>query len=236
MSSNDPTKKSWSFPTWPKKLNAYQSLSEDQTDDAPAMQTVELDPIERDLSAIQEAFDAAHQSDETLMSLNNQYEPKKGFETIEIQKTVEVDETQEPIAPPEPWYKQSIGLIYMLLATVLFSVMSMAVKTLSKSEERIPVLELVVIRGIVGFLVASFMIWYHSVPTYFGPTGTHYLLFVRGFTGFLALTFNFWTLTTLSLGDATVLGFLSPTFTGIFGKIFLGENWEVCLDHVSLCA
>ncbi|KAL2912341.1 hypothetical protein HK105_208188 [Polyrhizophydium stewartii] len=89
------------------------------------------------------------------------------------------------------------GLLYMLLSTVVFCGMGMCVKAIALGSEPLPTLEVVFLRGLFGVL------------------------------GFAALVLGYWTLTTLSVADSTVLGFLAPTFTGILGRIFLNEPWEV---------
>jgi drug/metabolite transporter (DMT)-like permease len=74
---------------------------------------------------------------------------------------------------------------------------------------------------------------HQNLPTYFGTPDSYYLLFVRGIMGFISLSFNFWAMITLSLGEATILGFLAPFFTGMFSMYFLKENWEVLIELIS---
>lgn len=146
---------------------------------------------------------------------------------LSIRKSSLLLDADTPPSQTEPWYRRSIGLIYMILANVMFSAMGLTIKALSKSSERIPVLELVAIRGFLGFLLCLGLMWREGVKEYFGPPETRKLLLIRGLTGFTSLTFNLYALNALSLGDATVLGFLAPTFTGLLGKIVLKEAWEV---------
>ena len=152
---------------------------------------------------------------------------------LSIRKSSLLLDADTPSAQSEPWYRRSIGLIYMILANVMFSAMGLTIKALSKSSERIPVLELVAIRGSIGFLLCLGLMWREGIKEYFGPPETRKLLLIRGLAGFTSLTFNLYALNALSLGDATVLGFLAPTFTGLLGKIVLKEAWEVgdCIIH-----
>jgi hypothetical protein len=179
-----------------------------------------------------------HLSDETLRSFDASKKDSSGSNALldQIKKSAALDPVKEEDiyksesslrTPGEPWYQPHIGIIYMIISVAFASSIGFAIKALSKSDERIPVLELIVIRGCIGFLIALGLMCYYRIPNWFGTKETLYMLLVRGSTGFIAVVLSFWTLTTLSLGDATVLSFLSPTFTGILGLYFLKERWEV---------
>lgn len=125
-----------------------------------------------------------------------------------------------------PWYQKNKGLLYILLSVICISCLNITVKIVSKSDERLPILELVFIRGIVGSLIVMIMMLQQNVPHWFGSPDAVRLLLFRGIFGFLALSFNFFALSMLSVGDATILSFFAPIFTGVLGSIFLKENWE----------
>lgn len=125
-----------------------------------------------------------------------------------------------------PWYKKNMGLIYVLLSVFCVCCLNITVKVVSKSDERLPILELVFIRGCVGSLVVMIMMLQQNLPHWFGSPDVVRLLLARGIFGFLALTFNFFAVSLLSVGDATILSFFAPIFAGLLGSIFLKEPWD----------
>lgn len=60
---------------------------------------------------------------------------------------------------------------------------------------------------------------------FLGPPGIRLLLVIRGVIGFGGLSAFYYALQYLSLADATVLTFLAPLVTGLFGYIFLKERF-----------
>lgn len=125
-----------------------------------------------------------------------------------------------------PWHKKNIGLLFMILSTLSGTLLNLSVKAISKSDERLPILELVIIRGVLGSLITMGMMYFQQINKWMGPPETYKLLFLRGLFAFLALTFHFFALSSLSLGDATILSFCSPIITGFLGSIVLKEKWE----------
>ncbi|KAI8924168.1 hypothetical protein BC831DRAFT_513565 [Entophlyctis helioformis] len=120
-----------------------------------------------------------------------------------------------------------LGMIYMILSTVAFCAMGMSVKAIAMGDERVPTLEVVVLRSLIGALCSSWLVWYGGINGgLLAPPHMRSLLVVRGVLGFVGLSLGFWTLTILTVADATVIGFLAPVFTGLFGRIVLNETWE----------
>jgi len=95
----------------------------------------------------------------------------------------------------------------------------------------LPVLELVIIRGVIGSIITACMIYYQNID-FIGPTDAFKLLVMRGLFAFMALTFQFFALSNLSLRDATILSFFSPVITGFLGAVILKETWEK-IDQLS---
>lgn len=158
--------------------------------------------------------DNVHDSNTTLQVIDKTILKQDG--SIEILKT----------SQDLPWHKKNIGLIFMILSTLSGTLLNLSVKAISKSDERLPILELVIIRGILGSLITMSMMYYQNISKWMGPLDTYKLLFLRGLFAFLALTFHFFALSSLSLGDATILSFCAPIITGFLGSIILLEKWE----------
>jgi hypothetical protein len=123
------------------------------------------------------------------------------------------------------WYEKNIGVIYMILATLSGTINNLTVKAISKSDERLPVLELVIIRGVLGSVAVAGIMYYQNINCA-GPADAFNLLVMRGLFAFMALTFHFFSLFSLSLGDATILSFCAPIMTGFLGAVVLKEKWE----------
>lgn len=111
----------------------------------------------------------------------------------------------------------SRGVWYMLLATLFFSTMNVAVKMLP----HIPAVEIVFFRSVIslvlslGFLKsAKINIWGNNQK----------LLILRGASGAMALILYFRLMQEIPLASATTILFLSPIFATILGIFFVKES------------
>ncbi|TPX31241.1 hypothetical protein SmJEL517_g05388 [Synchytrium microbalum] len=126
----------------------------------------------------------------------------------------------------------NLGLIYMLGAALMFSLLNFAVKSLSSSntEQKIPLFEMVFIRSF-SILIFSVLLMLcqgmNKIHDFLGPQGVRRLLVLRGLTGFLGITVAWLAVQKLSLSDSTVLGFLAPMFTAIAASLILKEPFEI---------
>ncbi len=112
----------------------------------------------------------------------------------------------------------SVGLRYMMLAALFFSLMSAQVKLAGQS---LPVGEIVVARAFVTLVLAWTTLRVRRIP----PWGNNRrLLLLRGFFGVLALNGFFYAVVHLPLAEATVLHFMSPVFTALLAAALLGER------------
>ena len=109
------------------------------------------------------------------------------------------------------------GVRYMLFASLMFAVMGVFAKLLSRD---MPSLEVVFFRNVFGvFLVAATLLKRPMVH----PGGKPLLLFFRGLMGFLALLAFFYNIAHIPLGDAMTYSKTSPVFTAFFAWLFLRE-------------
>ncbi|KAI6001079.1 integral membrane protein DUF6 [Pisolithus orientalis] len=80
---------------------------------------------------------------------------------------------------------------------------------------------------VITFICCEIYMIAAKVPDPFlGPKDVRSLLICRGVAGFFALFGTYYALQYLSLGDVTALGFTGPIFTGIAGRLFLGETYS----------
>ncbi|KAI8589411.1 hypothetical protein BDZ88DRAFT_146527 [Geranomyces variabilis] len=131
------------------------------------------------------------------------------------------------------FFRANLGLLWMLLAACLFTVMSISVKSMTVASERLPTLEIVFFRSILCWVMGIACMLYWDVPdVVFGPKGVRHLLAMRSVIGFMGLVCGWTALSMLTLADSTVLGFLSPVFTAILARVILKEPYQV-LDAIT---
>jgi drug/metabolite transporter (DMT)-like permease len=110
------------------------------------------------------------------------------------------------------------GMRYMLLGTFLFSVGSLLIKL---AGERVPTLEMLFVRGVVGIG----FVWCILRRSGVGMFGTRKgLLALRGAVGFVALFAEFYAIVHLPLADATVILFTHPAVVALLAWAVLGER------------
>ncbi|KAJ3129378.1 hypothetical protein HK098_001479 [Nowakowskiella sp. JEL0407] len=121
------------------------------------------------------------------------------------------------------------GLLYMVFASLFFALMNLAVKVMSTSEtEKLNPFEIIFLRSaLVYFMTVGAMKIMNIADPWFGPRDLRFKLILRGMLGWGTLACGYYALTLMSLGDATVVGFLSPTLTGFLAFILLGERWNL---------
>ena len=110
------------------------------------------------------------------------------------------------------------GVLYMLLASLLFAGMGVFAKLLSHN---LPSLEVVFFRNVFGVVAVAATLLHTPLK---GEGGKPLLLFFRGFIGFLALLCFFYDIAHIPLGEAMTYSKTSPIWTAIFAYIFLKER------------
>lgn len=125
----------------------------------------------------------------------------------------------------------SPGLRYAATGALCFSLMSALAKMIG---ERIPVQEIVLIRGIIFGACTLFLLKRKGLD----PWGRERpLLALRGLLGYGALSCFFWAVMHLPLADTTTFHFTNPVFGALLAALVLGEvlrKWEVVLVFLSL--
>ena len=111
---------------------------------------------------------------------------------------------------------------FMLISTVLFSVMNVLVKMLND----IPSYEVVMFRSAISFLISGYILWKMKVNPF--RAKPRWILIGRGVAGSLALLIFFYTLQRLPLATSVTIAYLSPIFTILFASFLLKEkiNWK----------
>ncbi len=112
----------------------------------------------------------------------------------------------------------SKGVQYILLASVLFSLMNVCVKMVPG----IPAVEVVFFRSVIS-LVISMSILMHQGVSIWGKKRLYLIL--RGVFGAIALTLYFLTLQRIPLATAVVMQFTAPIFTVLFGVLIVKERF-----------
>jgi drug/metabolite transporter (DMT)-like permease len=111
----------------------------------------------------------------------------------------------------------SRGVWFMLMATLFFSMMNVAVKLLP----HIPAVEVVFFRSVIS-LVLSYVFLKSAKVNVWGKNQK--LLILRGASGAMALILYFRLIQEIPLASATTILFLSPVFATILGIFFVKES------------
>jgi drug/metabolite transporter (DMT)-like permease len=125
-------------------------------------------------------------------------------------------------------YSSLTGIWLMCKASLGFSIMALCVKLASS---KLPSLEIVFFRSLIGSLMIFAIIWKNKIPV-FGTNRT--LMALRGLTGFIALTLHFYTIEHLPLGTAVMLNYTGPIFAAILAVFFLKERPSLFLFSMIL--
>lgn len=115
----------------------------------------------------------------------------------------------------------SLGIRYMLFASLLFALMGAAAKELSSSMSSV---EVVFFRNVFGVIFILLSIYKKPLKQ---TGGKFWLLIFRGVIGFVALLFFFYNISVIPLGEAMTFSKTSTIFTAIFAYIFLKEKLGV---------
>jgi drug/metabolite transporter (DMT)-like permease len=110
------------------------------------------------------------------------------------------------------------GLRYMALGAFWFSVMGLLVKL---AGQRVPVMEIVLVRAVVSLALSYVMLKRARVPIW---GSNRRLLLLRGVLGFGALASFYYGIVHLSLAEATMIQYTSPVFTALFAAWWLRER------------
>ncbi|KAH9475214.1 putative transport protein [Psilocybe cubensis] len=106
--------------------------------------------------------------------------------------------------------------------------MDVAVIKLHKTDPPVTTFQLILVRMAITFICCMIYMHLAKIPDpLLGPKGVRLWLLMRGIGGFIGLFGIYFSLQYLSLSDATVLTFLSPTTTTVAGAIFLKEKFII---------
>lgn len=127
--------------------------------------------------------------------------------------------------------KFPLGLRYMLLSALGFSIMSACVKLVS--QHGIPVLEIVAFRALVSLILSTITVK-HKKLSIWGNNKPW--LIARGVVGAFALMCVYYALATLPLAEATMLQYFHPIFTALLAFVFLKERLQLSTALCIACS
>jgi len=124
-------------------------------------------------------------------------------------------------------YRDNLGLLLITAAQAFFAFINLFVKMLTSTDDPVPALELIWIRMAITYACCiAYMLIRKVDHPWAGPPGVRWLLVARGVSGFFGLFGIYYSLQYLTLSDATVLTFLSPTLTGVVSHFLLKEPFS----------
>jgi len=116
-----------------------------------------------------------------------------------------------------PLSATSRGILYMLVASLFFALMTVFTKLLGG----MPIAEIIFIRGLIASVLCLLGIWRLRIS----PLGHNRAgLLLRGLAGTVSLAQGFWLLHEIPLAAATTLTHLSPIFTTLLGIWLVHEK------------
>lgn len=113
--------------------------------------------------------------------------------------------------------KSQKAIIYMLLSTLFFALMSTMVKYLNDFGA----FQLVFFRSLGTLIFSTSFLIYRKIPLWGNQKK---LLFIRGFTGTSSMVLFFMALHFMTLGSAVTLRYTAPLFVALLAILFLGEK------------
>lgn len=127
-------------------------------------------------------------------------------------------------APAEALERPAIGIGLRLLSGLLFAAMTIFVKAVS---DHVPVGQIVFFRSAVALIPLVVFLWIRS--EFPGGLATRKPLghLLRSGFGAASMFASFASIARLPLGEATLLGYLSPVFTAVAGIVILSERATV---------
>lgn len=111
----------------------------------------------------------------------------------------------------------SKGVLYMLIATFVFTLMKVFVKLVP----HIPAIEIILFRSIISFGISLFFLKRQKVVVW---GNNRKILLGRGLAGAIALMIYFSLLQQIPLATASTLIYLSPIFTTVIGIFLVNEK------------
>ncbi|KAI8822226.1 uncharacterized protein EV422DRAFT_495087 [Fimicolochytrium jonesii] len=116
--------------------------------------------------------------------------------------------------------RELVGLSFMALSALLFSLMSVLVKI---SGQDFPFLEIVFARSLIQFSCGVVACLALGVMPWGPPTLNKFWLIARGSAGATGLALYFYTIVNMPLGDGMTIFFTGPAFTAVLAWLCLGE-------------
>jgi drug/metabolite transporter (DMT)-like permease len=133
-------------------------------------------------------------------------------------------------APPAPRSQAATGVLLVLLSTLSFTIMSVAVNQIGSD---MPTLQTTTYRFWAQLLLTLLLIpvlrrgKLRERQTWFGLPGNNLKLLARGAWGIGGLSCFFATLQNLPLADATAIVYLNVPLTALFSRFLLNEPYKV---------
>lgn len=156
------------------------------------------------------------------------FSPSEPYSFIPVPVTTE-DVYESTSNSSHGFLERNRGLFIIASSQFFFSLMELSVKILTALEDPVPMLEVIVARMAITFICCQVYMFASGIANpILGPKGIRKWLVVRGVVGFFGLFGLYYSLQYMSLSDATVLTFLSPTVTAALGFLFLQEpvSWK----------
>ncbi|XP_013863056.1 solute carrier family 35 member G1 isoform X2 [Austrofundulus limnaeus] len=130
--------------------------------------------------------------------------------------------SSSPTSAEKPKRCPGLGLFYAFLSTLVFSIVSLLVKTI----QDIHAIEISAIRCLFQMIFVVPLLIYHKTG-FLGPRDKRIYLVLRGFLGSIATILFYYAIQQMPLADAIVIMFSNPVFTSLLAWVFLKEKCTI---------
>lgn len=137
----------------------------------------------------------------------------------------------------QQFWKTNRSCMLVVTSSVFSSAMALFTKLLELGDEGMDAFQILFIRMAVTTIWCTSILWWEGKPdSLLGPKEVRGLLLLRGFSGFFGIV-GIWTaIKFLSLADASVITFLTPSIVGFYSAIFLRQPYTRKEQLASLVA
>lgn len=137
----------------------------------------------------------------------------------------------------QEFWETNRSCMFVVTSSVFSSAMALFTKLLELGDDGMDAFQILFIRMAVTTIWCTSILWWEGKPdSLLGPKEVRGLLLLRGISGFFGIVGIWSAIKFLSLADASVITFLTPSIVGFYSAIFLRQPYTRKEQLASLVA
>lgn len=137
----------------------------------------------------------------------------------------------------QQFWESNRSCMFVVTSSVFSSAMALFTKLLELGDDGMDAFQILFIRMAVTTIWCTSILWWEGKPdSLLGPKEVRGLLLLRGISGFFGIVGIWSAIKFLSLADASVITFLTPSIVGFYSAIFLRQPYTRKEQLASLVA